>query len=150
MKSSILAAFATLSLAAPAFADGHASGDAEAGEKVFKKCKACHMIASEDETIVKGGRTGPNLYGVYNRTAGTQPDQKKYSGLMTAAGEKGLAWTEADFAQYVVDPKGFLTAYLGDDADGVSSSGTMAAQRLKDTDAVDVWAYIVSNGPAPE
>ena len=106
------------------------------------------MIASEDETIVKGGRTGPNLYGVHGRTAGTHPDQKKYSGLMTAAGEKGLEWNEADFAQYVVDPKGFLTEYLGADADGVSSSGTMQAQRLKDTDAVDVWAYIVSNGPA--
>lgn len=144
MKSSILATFATLALSVPAFAEG----DAAAGEKVFKKCKACHMIASEDETIVKGGRVGPNLYGLDGRTAGTHPDQKKYSGLITAAGEKGLAWSQAEFEQYVVDPKGFLTEYLGADADGVSSSGAMQAQRLKDTDAADVWAYIVENGSA--
>lgn len=145
MKSSLFAAFATtLALSAPAFAEG----DAEAGEKVFKKCKACHMIASADETIVKGGKVGPNLYGVNGRTAGTDEGQKKYSELMVAAGEKGLAWNEEDFANYVSDPKGFLAEYLGDDADGLSKSGTMQAQRLKDGQAADVWAFIVANGPS--
>ena len=47
----LLAASATLvALSLPAFAEG----DAAKGEKEFNKCKACHMIASDSETIVKG------------------------------------------------------------------------------------------------
>ena len=65
----------TLSLglcAAPLFADGHASGDAAKGEKNFKKCKSCHMIVSDDgEVTFKGGNTGPNLFGLNERQAGS-------------------------------------------------------------------------------
>ncbi|MFK7939233.1 MAG: cytochrome c family protein [Roseovarius sp.] len=143
MKSTLLTACATLALALPAFADGHATGDAEAGEKVFKKCKSCHMIASEDETIVKGGKAGPNLYGIHDRAAGAE--DFKYSKLMAAAGEKGLLWNEADFATYVVDPTEFLKEYTGE-----SGRGKMQAQRLKGDDAINVWAYLVSVGPQPE
>lgn len=144
MKSILMTACTALALAQPAFADGHATGDAEAGEKVFKKCKSCHMIASEDETIVKGGKTGPNLYGIHDRVAGSE--DFKYSSLMVAAGEKGLQWNEADFAAYVVDPTEFLKEYTGDD----SGRSKMQAQRLKGDDAINVWAYLVSVGPDPE
>ena len=41
----------------------YAEGDAHKGAKEFNKCKACHTIASADEIIVRGGKTGPNLYG---------------------------------------------------------------------------------------
>ena len=55
-------------LAVPAFAEG----DAAKGEKGFKKCKSCHMVVSDSgETIVKGGKTGPNLWGVAGRPAGS-------------------------------------------------------------------------------
>ena len=38
------------------------------GEKEFNKCKACHTIQAPDGTdVVKGGKTGPNLYGVVGR-----------------------------------------------------------------------------------
>jgi cytochrome c len=143
MKSILLTACATLALAVPAFADGHATGDAEAGKKVFNKCKSCHTIASEDEVIVKGGKAGPNLYGVYDRVAGT--GDFKYSKLIIAAGEKGLKWNEADFSNYVLDPTEFLKEYSGE-----NGRSKMQAQRLKDGEAVNVWAYLVSVGPQPE
>lgn len=101
----ILAASATLIvLALPAFA----AGDAAKGEKEFNKCKACHMIASETETIVKGGKTGPNLYGVVGRVMGSVADFKYSDGLAAKAAE-GVAWDEASLAEYVKDP----SAYIG-------------------------------------
>lgn len=67
-----LVAIAALSFSTPAFTDGHSTGDAEAGAKTFKKCKSCHMIeAADGEMIVKGGKSGPNLFGVVGMTAGT-------------------------------------------------------------------------------
>jgi cytochrome c len=65
MKFTTVATAALALMAAPAFADGHASGNAEAGEDVFKKCKSCHMIVADDGTAIqKGGKTGPNLVSV--------------------------------------------------------------------------------------
>ncbi|MEP3538432.1 c-type cytochrome, partial [Ascidiaceihabitans sp.] len=107
------ATLAVLSLAAPAFADGHSTGDAEAGEKAFKKCKACHMISDGDNVIYKGGKSGPNLYGVIGRQAGAL-EGYKYKDSIMAAGEAGLVWDEANLAEYVVDPKKFLQTYLDD------------------------------------
>ncbi|MGX0977573.1 cytochrome c [Roseovarius sp. MBR-51] len=100
----LLAASATLvALSLPAFAEG----DAAKGEKEFNKCKACHMIASDSETIVKGGKTGPNLYGVIGRTAGSVEDFK-YSDGLAAKGAEGLVWDEAELAAYVKDPSEYL------------------------------------------
>jgi len=132
--------------AAPLFAAGHASGDAEAGEKVFKKCKACHAIVdADDNTIVKGGRTGPNLYGVFMRTAGSV-EGFKYGKSLVAAGEAGLEWNEEDFLAYVTDPKKFLRTYLDDK----KAKSKMAFKLKGDEDRADVWAYLVSVGPEPE
>ncbi len=65
--------FAATLLAAPAYAGGHASGDAAAGESAFKQCQTCHVIENEDgETLAgRNAKTGPNLYGVTGRTAGS-------------------------------------------------------------------------------
>jgi len=72
MKFLSIATVGLALMAAPAFADGHASGDAAEGEKVFKKCKSCHMIVADDETVIqKGGKTGPNLYGIFQRMPGS-------------------------------------------------------------------------------
>lgn len=144
MKSITAAALGLAFLAVPAFADGHASGDAEAGEKVFKKCKSCHAVVdAEGEAVVKGGKTGPNLYGLYTRVAGTQEDFSKYGDSLVAAGEAGLEWNEADFVTYVADPKDFLKEYLDD-----SKAKSKMAFKLKDEeDAANVWAYLVSVGP---
>ena len=141
--------FATLmaaTFAVPAFADGHATGDAEAGEKVFNKCKSCHMIVSDaDETIVKGGKTGPNLWGVYQRQPGSV-EGFKYGKDLIAAGE-GLpdGWTEEMFIEYVADPKKWLQATL----DSTKAKSKMSFKLKKAEDAANVWAFLVSVGPAP-
>lgn len=145
-KHLILSAIATLASATMAFSEGHASGDPEAGEKVFRQCKACHMIVDNDgNEIQKGGKTGPNLYGILGRTAGTY-DGFRYSKDIQAVGEAGLAWTEAEFVTYVQDPTGYLRDYLDDN----SARSKMTYRVRKEEDATDIWAYLVSVGPAPD
>lgn len=128
----VAAAFSTSSLAA---------GDPAAGEKVFAKCKVCHSIVATDGTVIqKGGKVGPNLYGVVGRTAGTAPDFA-YGPSMVAAGQKGLVWNETEIAQYVQDPTGFLKTYLDD----ASAKGKMTFKLTSGMD--DVAAYLKSVGP---
>lgn len=133
MKRIIATAIVSL-LAVPALAEG----DAEAGKKIFNKCKSCHSIVAPDgEAIAKGGKTGPNLYGVVGRTAGTF-EGFKYGDSIVAAGEKGLVWDEANLAEYVQDPKGFLKTYLDD----TSAKSKMTFKLKKGGE--DVFAYIKS------
>ena len=145
MKLLAVTALGMTLMSAPAFADGHATGDAGAGEKVFNKCKACHMIQDADgNDIVKGGRTGPNLYGLLGRVAGSA--DFKYGKSIVEAGEGGIAWNEEEFVKYVADPK----KYLAEVTDNKRARSKMAF-KLKDAeDAANVWAYIVSVGPEPE
>lgn len=148
MKYVTATTFALALMGAPAFADGHATGDAEAGAKVFNKCKACHSIVDGDgEVIQKGGRNGPNLYGLYQRVAGTDEEfGKKYGKHLIATGEAGLMWNEADFVTYVADPKKFLATYLDDK----KARSKMSFKLRGEEDQLNVWAYLVSVGPAPE
>ena len=145
MKLLAVTALGMTLMSAPAFADGHATGDAGAGEKVFNKCKACHMIKDADgNDIVKGGRTGPNLYGLLGRVAGSA--DFKYGKSIVEAGEGGIAWNEEEFVKYVADPK----KYLAEVTDNKRARSKMAF-KLKDAeDAANVWAYIVSVGPESE
>lgn len=130
----LTAAFATLTaFAAPAFAD------ASVGEKEFNKCKSCHSIASADETLVKGGKTGPNLYGVVGRTAGTV-EGFSYGDDLVKAGEAGLVWDEAKLATYMEDPKAFLQDTLDDKA---AKSRMTFKMRNK---SADVAAYLATFG----
>jgi cytochrome c len=90
--------------------------DAAAGEKVFNKCKACH-VANEAKNKV-----GPSLLGILGRTAGTL-EGFKYSPAMVDAGKGGLVWDEAKLTEYLHAPKevvkGTKMAFAGlkDDAD---------------------------------
>lgn len=135
-------------MSGPAWADGHASGDAEAGEKVYSKCKACHMIKDDaGEDVVRGGRTGPNLWGIYDRVAGSEEEYEgKYGDSLVAAGEAGLQWAEEDFVAYVQDPRGFLKTYLDDS----KARSKMSFKLRKEEEARNVWAYLVSVGPEVE
>ncbi|NNE81527.1 MAG: cytochrome C, partial [Silicimonas sp.] len=129
----------------PAFAGGHASGDAAAGEKTFNQCKACHMIEDADgNMILKGGKTGPNLWGLPGRAAGGV-DGFKYKKSIVEAGEGGLAWDEASFVAYVQDPTAYLKEVTGDSK---ARSG-MSFKVRKEEDAVNLWAYIASVSPEP-
>lgn len=135
----LIATTALALLAAPAFAEG----DAAKGEKGFKKCKACHMIVSDSgETIVKGGKTGPNLFGLPGRTAGSA--DFKYGADLAAVGEAGLVWDEASFVTYTTDPK----AFLQDTLDSTSAKSKMSFKLKKGGE--DIWAYLVSVSPAAE
>ena len=84
------------------------------GEADFKKCKACHSIIAPDGTAIqKGGKTGPNLYGVIGRPVASYPDFKYGEGIL-AAGATGAVWDEALIAAYVVDPAAWLKEQSGD------------------------------------
>lgn len=134
MTRIIVAATAALALAGPAFA----AGDATKGEADFKKCKACHAITGDDGTeIQKGGKTGPNLYGVVGRAAGTFPDFK-YSEVMTEAGGKGLVWSEETLVSYLPDPSKFLEEFSGD----ATGKSKMTFKLTKG--AEDMAAYLAS------
>lgn len=132
MKTILTAAAAVLALAAPALAEN----DVDQGEKDFKKCKACHSIVDPaGENIVKGGKTGPNLWGVVGRQAGTEAEFGKYTDEMVALGEGGLVWDATELAAYIPDAK----AYIG-------ANTSMTPQKLKDV--TDVIAYLSQFGPA--
>jgi cytochrome c len=139
MKHLLIASAALMAMAAPAVA-----GDAEAGEKLYKKCKSCHMIVADDGTkIQKGGKTGPNLYGVIGRQAGSA-EKFKYGKSIVEAGENGLVWDEASLAAYVADPKAYLKEVTGDGA----AKSKMSFKLKKGGE--DVAAYLASVGPAVE
>jgi cytochrome c len=118
-----LAAAAVLTLASGA---AHAEGDAAKGEKVFKKCKACHAA---DEAKNK---VGPHLVGVVGREAASVEGYKYGDALKAKAADIG-AWDEAKLIEYLADPK----AYIG-------GKSKMAFKLKKEEDRADVIAYLKS------
>ena len=83
-------------------------GDLATGEKVFKKCAACH-------SIVKGGKNniGPALYNVVGRQVGAVNDYK-YSKALSGYGKE---WTFEELNGYLLKPakwiKGTKMAFAG-------------------------------------
>ena len=75
------------------------TGDLEKGKTTFALCRSCH-------TITPGGpnSTGPNLYGVFGRTAGTH-EGFKYSDAVKNAGFK---WDAEKLDAWLTNPKTFL------------------------------------------
>lgn len=135
-------------LTGPAFAEAHlGSGDPAAGEESFSQCQSCHNIVDDEGNVLAGRpnvRTGPNLYGVIGRQAGTW-DGFRYRPDIVAAGEQGLVWDAEQITAYVQDPGGFLTEYLGERA----RSG-MAYRVRTEEEAANIAAYVASLSPAPE
>jgi len=85
-----------------------AMGDIALGEKVFKKCAACH-------SIVKGGKNniGPALYNVVGRKTGAVTDYKYSKALASFEKE----WTFEELNGYLTKPakwiKGTKMAFAG-------------------------------------
>jgi len=75
------------------------AGDIDAGEKVFKKCKACHVVDAEKN------KTGPHLVNIMGRTAGSLESFKKYSKAMK---ESGIVWSEETLNGYLEKPKAYI------------------------------------------
>ena len=85
-----------------------AMGDVTSGEKIFKKCAACH-------SIVKGGKNniGPALYNVVGRKVGVVTDYK-YSKALASYDKE---WTFEELNGYLIKPakwiKGTKMAFAG-------------------------------------
>lgn len=71
-------------------------GNYDDGKKAFAKCRSCH-------TLAKGGAnmTGPNLYGVFGRKAGTLAGYS-YSDAMKGANR---TWDAKTLNDYLTDPR---------------------------------------------
>ena len=136
------AAFAVL--AAPAFADAHASsqGDAASGEEQFnRQCVACHVVQNADGEILAGrnAKVGPNLYGIAGRQIGSV-EGFRYGDDIVELGEMGNVWVEESFVAYVQDPTGYLREAL----ENRRARGKMAYQVRDEGQAYDLYAYLAT------
>ena len=106
-----------------------AMGDVNNGEKIFKKCAACH-------SIVKGGanKIGPALYNVVGRKVGDVSDYK-YSKALSGYGKE---WTFEELNGYLIKPakwiKGTKMAFAG---------------LRKEKDRASVIKYLNQNSDSP-
>jgi cytochrome c len=98
--------------------------DAAAGKTSFNKCLACHAIGEGAKNKV-----GPELNGIDGRKSGSAPDYN-YS---DANKNSGITWNEAQFKEYINDPKAKIP-------------GTkMAFAGIKNEKEInDLWAYLSS------
>jgi cytochrome c len=122
-------------LATPAFAT-----DPSEGEEAFRKCKSCHSIIAPDGTeIQKGGKTGPNLWGVVGRPVAANPDFKYGAGIL-AAKAKGAVWDEAQIVTYLADPNAWVKAAAGDE----TAKSKMTFKLPDAEDAANLAAYLAT------
>ena len=75
--------------------------DAAAGKKAFVYCNSCH-VADKDTN-----GSGPSLYGIIGRTAGTHPGYT-FSKAMIAAGKSGVVWDEPTLATFLRRPSAMI------------------------------------------
>ena len=116
---SALVVIASSSLASAALAQ-----DAAAGKTSFNKCLPCHSIGEGAKNKV-----GPELNGLDGRHSGTAADYS-YS---DANKNSGITWGEAQFKEYIKDPKAKIP-------------GTkMTFAGIKNENEVNnLWAYVSS------
>ena len=98
MKKTVFA-FAAAAFIGMASGQQALAGDAAAGEKVFKKCKACHMVTKERH------KSGPHLVNLFGRAAGSADGFKKYSKAMKGS---GIVWNAETLDGYLANPKKYL------------------------------------------
>ena len=106
------------------------TADLQNGQRVFARCRSCH-------TITDGGpnMTGPNLYGVFGRTAG-EAEGYNYS---PAVKQAGFSWDAGHLDHWLENPRTFLKGTK------MSFAGIPDA-----TDRRDVIAFLkVETGYAP-
>ena len=133
---------------------GAVAADATAGEKVFKRCKACHTVGPEAKNKV-----GPHLNGIVGRAAGVAAGFKYGTGIIEARGEvgedadgdgyldtpegfDGLVWTEETLFGYLENPKKYLIEVTGNS----KAKARMALRLKKEDQRKDVIAYLKTIG----
>jgi len=107
-----------------------ALGDVTSGEKIFKKCAACHSIN-------KGGKNkiGPALYNVVGRAVGGVDDYK-YSKALASYGKE---WTFEELNGFLTKPSSYLK--------GTKMS---YAGLRKEKDRASVIKYLNQNSDSPK
>ena len=116
----LLAAVSLLALSGAASA-----ADIAAGEKVYAKCRACHMVGDDARHKV-----GPELNDIFGQAAGGA-EGYNYSKAMKEAGAGGLVWNDETIAAYIENPKAYI------------KGNKMAFAGLKkEEDRVNVIAYL--------
>ena len=116
--AAVTAGFAVL--AAPALAEG----DAKKGAKVFRKCKACHVVDEEKNKV------GPHLVAIIDRPVAAV-DGFKYSKAMVEFGSDGKVWDVETLTLYLKKPKGL-----------VKGTNMAFAGVRKDADMENLIAYL--------
>ena len=85
-----------------------AMGTIEHGEKVFKRCSACHMIATGGKNMI-----GPNLWSIIGKKTGAESGYK-YSKALAAYGKE---WSFEEMNGFLIKPsahiKGTKMAFAG-------------------------------------
>ncbi|MFW8594321.1 c-type cytochrome [Cribrihabitans neustonicus] len=100
-----------------------------AGERVFKKCAACHQVGENAKN-----RSGPHLNGVVGRAAGAV-EGFRYSKALDEAAAGGLVWDHENLAAFLAKPRSFLK--------GTKMS---FAGLKKDKDIEAITAYLEAQG----
>ena len=108
-----------------------AMGDLAHGEKVFKKCSACHMIASDGKNMI-----GPNLWNVIGRKAGSVDDYK-YSKAMVAYAKQ---WSFEEMNSYLIKPQAYIKG---------TKMAFAGLRKEKDRASVILYMNSKSNNPKP-
>jgi len=117
MKAFVLM-IATLAMSAGAAA----AQDLAAGENSFKKCLPCHAVGTGAKNKV-----GPVLNGLDGRKSGTV-EGYNYS---AANKDSGITWNEAQFLDYIKDPKA-----------KIPGTKMVFAGIKNETEAKNLWAYL--------
>ena len=107
-----------------------ALGDVTHGEKVFKKCAACHSINKDGKNKI-----GPKLYNVVGRATGAIPGYK-YSKALTSYNK---TWTFEELNSFLLKPAAWI------------KSNKMGFAGLKnDRDRASVILYLNQNSDNPQ
>ena len=106
-------------------------GDIAHGEKVFKKCSACHMVVSDGKNMI-----GPNLWNVIGRKAGSISDYN-YSKAMVAYGKE---WTFEEMNAYLIKPQAYVKG---------TKMAFAGLRKEKDRASVILFMNSKSNNPKP-
>ena len=89
----------TSQVAAATSGDAATGGDAAKGEKLFRRCKACHIADGSGKHKI-----GPNLFGVVGRDIATAAGYK-YSNALIAL--QGQVWDQANLEAWLTKPSSF-------------------------------------------
>ncbi len=106
-----------------------------AGEKVSKKCIACHSF--EADGVAK---LGPHLFAVIGRPVGGLDGYANYSDSYVALGKGGLLWSEETLVAYLKDPKAAIRDWSGDP----KAKSKMTFKLPSDEDVANVIAYMAT------